>query len=432
MIDDAMGTPLDGEAPVVRRALLVLGQMLTGTAEPKPTADRLLAAHLGAPRNELSTHYLSLTPSTLIAAGLVLADLVDQHNPVIGPDEDDDPPSWREFTLGGVDYSIPTDATLFFGPHNPFGSGPLAVQAVINPQYNHHSIAVIAPPGGHEMAKTAVAQIRRRMTARNPLRGRVLNAGFDGRLQLSVEDVELGARRDDVVVPETVWREVDLAVAAVTTRHETLRAAGLATSRGIMLAGPPGVGKTAVARVVMSELVGSFTAIIADPASTAHGIGDIYRTADDLGPLVVLLDDIDLHIKRRGSGSDSSLGSLLSALDGATKRDRVLTIATTNDPKSLDNAATRAARFDSIVEMGWPTDAAVAAMLRSTLRRLPSADVDVARVVDAFPAERTGADVSEAIRRAVLVDGEAVTTATLLSVIGERGYAATVPIGTYL
>ena len=77
-------------------------------------------------------------------------------------------------------------------------------------------------------------------------------------------------------------------------------------------------------------------------------------------------------------------------------------------------------------------DAAVAAMLRSTLRRLPSADVDVARVVDAFPAERTGADVSEAIRRAVLVDGEAVTTATLLSVIGERGYAATVPIGTYL
>ncbi|MET9200428.1 hypothetical protein [Gordonia sp. NPDC003585] len=56
MIDDAMGTPLDGEAPVVRRALLVLGQMLTGTAEPKPTADRLLAAHLGAPRNELSTH----------------------------------------------------------------------------------------------------------------------------------------------------------------------------------------------------------------------------------------------------------------------------------------------------------------------------------------------------------------------------------------
>ncbi|MFT4124981.1 MAG: ATP-binding protein [Gordonia sp. (in: high G+C Gram-positive bacteria)] len=135
---------------------------------------------------------------------------------------------------------------------------------------------------------------------------------------------------------------------------------------------------------------------------------------------------------RRGDGNDTALGALLGALDGVAKCERVLTIATTNDPKVLDHAATRAARFDAIVELGPPSDEAVAGILRSVLAALPAADVDVDRVAPAFPPGRSGAEVTEAIRRAILIDGETITTATLLDVIGAQANVASVPVGTYL
>ena len=165
-------------------------------------------------------------------------------------------------------------------------------------------------------------------------------------------------------------------------------------------------------------------------AATGTVCGSVAGAQDDA--LVVILDDVDLYVRRRGDGDDSALGALLSALDGATAHDRVLTIATTNDPRALDGAATRAARFDTVIELDPPDDAAAAAILAGVLARIGALDVDVARVVAALPHDRSGADVSEIVRRAILVDGAELTTATLLSVIGSRAHEAALPTGTYL
>ncbi|GED98446.1 AAA family ATPase [Gordonia crocea] len=423
---------VDGEIPAVRRTIEVLAAVLAGASkDARPTVEGFLREHLGAPRRELASHYLRLAPSTVVAAGLVVAELADAHGAVIGPDEDDDPPQWVQHTVGQDEFSIPSDATFAFAPDNPFGPGPMAIQICAHPGYARSRVTVMTPRGADESARSAVSELTRRIRERNPLRGRFIRAGYDHGLEFSViEGIE--APRTRVQVPAHVWREVDLAVSAVTTRYETLRAIGLSTSRGLMLAGPPGVGKTAVARSVMSELVGEFTVVVADASAMASGIAELYRAAAELGPMVVLLDDVDLHVRRRGDGNDGALGALLAALDGADKLDRVLTIATTNDPKAIDHAATRAARFDSIVELAAPTDAAVAGILRELLDALPLAVVDVPRVATAFPVGRSGADVVEAVRRAVLLDGPEVTTATMLEVIGARDYVAAVPVGTYL
>lgn len=270
--------------------------------------------------------------------------------------------------------------------------------------------------------------------ARNPLRGRTLLASAGNGLVLSVIDTPV-TKRADVIVPSDVWAEIDLAVSAVTCRRDLLREAGFSSSRGVMLAGAPGVGKTAITRALAGELAGEFTIILADAAAASAYLMQIYAQAQVFGRVVVILDDVDLYVHRRGGGNDTGLAAFLSALDGVAQQHDVLTIATTNDPKALDRAATRSARFDSIITLDEPSLEAVAHILRAALSRVPGVPagaVDVPLVAAAFPPGSSGADISEAVRRALLVAGVEISTRTLLDVVGEGSYAPELPVGTYL
>ena len=96
----------------------------------------------------------------------------------------------------------------------------------------------------------ALAVIERIMAdaegAKNLFRGRALSATEDRGLVLSVTDRPT-ARRDEVIVPDAVWEEIDLNIAAVTTRRALMTKLGLGVRRGVLLAGPPGVGKATLA-----------------------------------------------------------------------------------------------------------------------------------------------------------------------------------------
>jgi hypothetical protein len=173
----------------------------------------------------------------------------------------------------------------------------------------------------------------------------------DGCVRISVSP-SITSERGGLVLPDDVWQEVDVFLASATSRRDLLKSLGLGTNRGMLIAGPPGVGKTHLVRVIASELAGRYTTILADANAMRHTISDLYAESDTFGPTLVVLDDIDLVLGHRdSSGTNTSLADFLSTLDGVRQRDDILTIATTNDPKSLDPAAQRSNRFDMVITL---------------------------------------------------------------------------------
>lgn len=151
------------------------------------------------------------------------------------------------------------------------------------------------------------------------------------------------------------------------------------------------------------------------------------------GPVLLVLEDVDLWCADRRGGR-SGLSELLQAMDIAADA-RILTLASTNDATTLDQAAIRTGRFDAIVEVGFPSRAAAARILASLVAGLPGGSgVDTATVVGRLPEQISGSDLREIVRRAVLSvpDGEPISTDGLLAEVGSGRYRAAVPDGLYL
>jgi SpoVK/Ycf46/Vps4 family AAA+-type ATPase len=150
------------------------------------------------------------------------------------------------------------------------------------------------------------------------------------------------------------------------------------------------------------------------------------------GPVLLVLEDVDLWCGRRSTGS-SGLSELLQAMDIQPEA-RILTLASTNDTATLDQAAIRTGRFDSIVEVGYPDRADAARILSAFTRDLPGGGlVDAAAVAAALPERTSGSDIREIVRRAMLVDSRGhLTTARLLAEVGSGRYRAIAPEGMYL
>jgi cell division protease FtsH len=157
---------------------------------------------------------------------------------------------------------------------------------------------------------------------------------------------------EDVVVTEEVRAEIQRNVLDHVRAKHLMERAGLGSNRGILLWGPPGTGKTSLVRGIIRELAGEVTVLLASPRSLGDNLVDIYAEAERLAPSIVVLEDIDNITSSRGGG----LLTLLASLDGVVKDHTklVVTIATTNDPRSIDEAAKRPGRIDRFVEVALP------------------------------------------------------------------------------
>lgn len=438
VIDD-VGAWLDGLDYGVRPALRALGELLVGVAERESAenAERFTARCLGVPDcGYLLDEERELNPVSRLTTALALAEWIDEHADAceVGPGEYAYPPKWTQTEIGDQRYRHP----LCLRVHFPAGSLLPDAGCVLHIEARDsimHSAEVSAfvTPDNQAHARAVLDRLARRANALNPYRGRAVRATNNQGLSFTVIELPATVSRDTVIVPDEVWTEVDLGVTAVRDRHEALRAHGLGARRGVLLCGPPGTGKSAVSAVVAREVVGEFTVIYVEARAGEDLLTAVVEEAQRLGgPVLIVLEDVDLWCHSRGSG-DRGLSELLQAMDIESDA-RILTLASTNDAATLDKAAIRTGRFDSVVEVGHPDRADAARILAALIRDIPGGpDVDTAAVVCALPEKTSGSDIREVVRRAVLsgADGR-IGTATLLAEIGNGRYRAVVPAGLYL
>ncbi|WP_440712018.1 AAA family ATPase [Gordonia sp. FQ] len=431
----------DTQSSTSRETLQALGELLTGlsasTAGRDEDADAFTARCLGADHAS-SLVKETLTPDAIqrVTCGVAVAEWIAVHPCETGPAEFRDPPSWTYAQIGDDKARIPSALRVHFAA-GTVTDVDVIIHIVTSPNSSLSGgpeIAVCALAENQEHAVTLLERIVARAGELNPFRGRALRASYNrSGANLVVLDLPRTLTRDTVIVPDTVWAEIDLGIASVRDQHELLNNHGLGSRRGVLLCGPPGTGKSAVSAAIAAELVGDFTVIYVDARAGSHLLTEIVEIAHHLGgPVLLIMEDIDLWIGRRRTG-ETSLSELLQAMDIAPDA-RILTLASTNDAAALDAAAIRTGRFDAIVEVDYPSTEAAAHILTVLTSGIPGGDrINTRAVANALPAKTSGSDLREIVRRTVLASPDAtITTAALLAELGGGRYHATAPAGMYL
>jgi transitional endoplasmic reticulum ATPase len=189
---------------------------------------------------------------------------------------------------------------------------------------------------------------------------------------------------------------------------------GIEPPKGILLYGPPGCGKTLLARAVATESEANFISVKGPEifskwvGESEKAIREIFRKARMAAPTVIFLDEVDSLIPRRGSGYGDSgvtervISQLLTEMDGLEALQNVVVIAATNRPDILDPALLRPGRFDRLIYVPAPDDDSRLEILKIHVKGIPlSDDVNLEGLVKSTKGY-SGADIKALCGEAAL------------------------------
>ena len=181
---------------------------------------------------------------------------------------------------------------------------------------------------------------------------------------------------------------------------------------GILLYGPPGCGKTLIAKVLASESEANFYSINGPEimnkyyGETEARLRDIFKEAKDNAPSVIFIDEIDAIAPKReeayGDVEKRVVAQLLALMDGLTDRGNVIVLGATNRPESVDPALRRPGRFDREIEISVPNVDGRLEILQIHTRGMPLSDDVELKTLAAELHGYTGADIKSLCREAAM------------------------------
>lgn len=220
---------------------------------------------------------------------------------------------------------------------------------------------------------------------------------------------------EDIGGLEDVKRKLREAIELPLKHPEVYKAMGIRPPKGILLYGPPGCGKTLLAKAVATESQANFISV-KGPEILSKWVGEsekairvVFRKARQTAPCVIFFDEIDAIAPKRGSYAGESgvleriVNQLLTELDGISVLKQVVVIAATNRPDIIDPALLRPGRFDRIVFVPPPDKNSRVSILKIYTKNMPlSDDVDLEELADMLEGY-SGADIEALCREAAMI-----------------------------
>merc|ERR1719245_487749 len=219
---------------------------------------------------------------------------------------------------------------------------------------------------------------------------------------------------DDVGGLEKVKQELQELVQYPVEHPDKFLKFGMQPSKGVLFYGPPGCGKTMLAKAIANECQANFISVKGPELLTMWfgeseaNVRDIFDKARSAAPCVLFFDELDSIAKSRGGSvgdgggaADRVINQVLTEMDGMGAKKNVFIIGATNRPDIIDGAILRPGRLDQLIYIPLPDEGSRKSILKSNLRKTPiNSDVHldyIAKVTKGF----SGADLTEICQRAV-------------------------------
>ena len=223
---------------------------------------------------------------------------------------------------------------------------------------------------------------------------------------------------DNIGALQAIREELTLSVLEPISHPEKFKQLGLPLPAGVLLYGPPGCGKTLLAKAIANESGANFMSV-KGPELLDKYVGEseravrvLFDRARSSSPCIVFFDELDSLCPKRGSESGSGGGGvservvnqLLTEMDGLDERRSIFVIAATNRPELIDPAMMRPGRLDKLLYVPLPTPDDRVAILRAVASKVSlGSDVDLEQIGRSPRAEGySGADCTALLREAGL------------------------------